>query len=106
MIQSPLYYKGLFIDFRKGGVFMKDMEKIISLKCNICGNDQFSSVDEIIEDLQDAPPETEVKCSDCGRITTKEQLIEENSGIIDANIEDFKEEIMKQLQKEFKKLFK
>lgn len=106
MIQSPLYYEGLCINIRRGGVPMKDMEKSISMKCNICGNDQFSSVDESIEDIQDAPDETEVKCSDCGRITTKEQLIEENSEIIVANIEDFKEEIMKQLQKEFKKMFK
>lgn len=85
---------------------MKDMEKVISMKCNICGNDQFSTVDENVEDLQNAPDETEVKCSDCGRVTTKEQLIEENSEIIDANMDDFKEEIMKQLQKDFKKMFK
>lgn len=69
---------------------MKDMEKSIGMKCNICGNDQFSSVDESITDIQDAPDEIEIKCADCGRITTKEQLIEENSEIIDANIEDFK----------------
>lgn len=85
---------------------MKDMKKIISLKCYICGNDQFSAIDESIHEIQDAPDETEVKCSDCGRVTTKEQFIEENSEVINANIEDFKEEIMKQLQKDFKKLFK
>lgn len=85
---------------------MKDMEKSISMKCSVCGNDQFSTVDESIEDMMNAPDETEVKCSDCGRITTKEQLIEENSHIIDANIEDFKGDIMKQLKKDFKKMFK
>jgi len=85
---------------------MKDMEKIVTMRCIVCGNDQFSSVDEAIEDIQDAPDEAEVKCSDCGRVTTKEQLIEDNSEAIEANIEDFKEEIMKQVQKEFKKLFK
>ncbi len=78
----------------------------ISLKCSVCGNDQFSTVDESIEDLPSASDETEVKCSDCGRVTTKEQILEENSHIIDANLEDFKEEIMKNLQKEFKKIFK
>lgn len=78
----------------------------ISMKCSVCGNDQFSTVDESIEDMMNAPDETEVKCSDCGRITTKEQLIEENSHIIDANIEDFKGDIMKQLKKDFKKMFK
>jgi tRNA U54 and U55 pseudouridine synthase Pus10 len=85
---------------------MKDIEKIVSMRCVVCGNDQFSSVDESIEDMQNALDETEVKCSDCGRVTTKEQLIEENSEIIDANMEDFKEEIMKELQKDIKKLFK
>jgi len=53
-----------------------------------------------------SPDETEIKCSDCGLITTKEQLIKDNNHIIEANIEDFKEEIIKQLQKDLKKIFK
>ena len=73
----------------------------ISLMCSICGNDQFSIVDDA-EDFN----ETKVKCSDCGRIIIKEQLIEENSHIIDANVEEFKEEAIRQLQKEIKKIFK
>lgn len=85
---------------------MKDMEMSIDMKCSVCGNDQFSTVDKSIEDLLSAPDDTEVKCSDCGRIITKEQLIEENNHIIEANIEDFKDEIMKQLQKDIKKIFK
>lgn len=85
---------------------MRDMEKSISMKCSVCGNDLFSTVEENIEDMLNAPDETEVKCSDCGRITTKEQLIEENSHIIDANMEDFKDEIVKQLQKDLNKMFK
>jgi len=85
---------------------MKDMEMGINMKCSICGNDQFASVDESIEDMLDAPNEIEVKCSDCGRITTKDQLIEENRGIIDANFEDFKGDIMKELEKDIKKIFK
>ncbi len=85
---------------------MKNMEKSISLKCGVCGNDQFSTVDESIEDMLSAPKETEVRCSDCGRVITKEQLIEENSNVIEANIEDFKVEIVKQLQKDINKMFK
>jgi uncharacterized Zn finger protein len=85
---------------------MKDMEKIIEMKCNICGNDQFSSVGEDVEDLMSAPDVTEIKCSDCGRVVTKEQLLEENREIINANIEDFKDDIMNQVHKEFKKIFK
>lgn len=78
----------------------------INMLCSVCGNDQFSTVDESIDGMLNAPDETEVKCSDCGRVTTKEQLIEENSHVIDANMGDFKDEIMKQLQKDFKKMFK
>lgn len=84
---------------------MKEMEMSVSMECSVCGNDQFSAVDESIEDMLNAPDEAEVKCSDCGRIITKEQLIEENSHVVDANMEDFKEEIMKELEKEFKKIF-
>ena len=85
---------------------MKDMEKIINMKCSVCGNDQFSTVDESVEDLLDALEGTEVKCSDCGRVTTKKQLIKDNKHLIEANIEDFKEEIFKQLQRDFKKIFR
>ena len=81
---------------------MKDMEMSISLKCSVCGNDQFSTVDETIEDLLEAPDNTLIKCSDCGRILTKEQIIEENSHIIDANLEDFKKDIVKQVEKRSK----
>lgn len=76
---------------------MKDMEKKVFLKCSICGNDQFSPVDENIDDLSTAADDTEIKCSDCGRITTKEQIIEENSNIINENIEEYKDEIMEQV---------
>lgn len=85
---------------------MEDMEKSISMNCSVCGNDQFSIVDERINDLKSAPDETEVKCSDCGQVTTKEQVIQDNSYKIDANIDDFKKEIIKQLKKDIKKRFK
>lgn len=85
---------------------MKNLKKNVNMKCSVCGNDQFSTVDESIEDILSAPDDTKVKCSDCGRITTKKELIEENRYIIDANIEDFKKEIAKELQKDIKKMFK
>jgi len=82
------------------------MEMNVSLKCRVCGNDQFSTVDETIEDLTDSPDETLIKCSDCGRVVTKEELIDENSHIIDANVEDFKKDIFKEVEKDLKKAFK
>jgi uncharacterized Zn finger protein len=85
---------------------MKDIERIVSMMCGVCGNDQFSALDENITDIQDASNETILKCADCGEIFTKEKLIEDNEGNINANLDDVKEEAMKHVQKEFKKLFK
>ena len=85
---------------------MKDLSRNISMICNICGNDLFSTVDTSTFSLDDASDDTLVKCSDCGRIITKAALIEENQEIINANIEDLKEEAFKELDKELKKMFK
>jgi uncharacterized Zn finger protein len=84
---------------------MKDMEMQITMKCSVCGNDQFSAVNEDLEDVQDAPDETEIMCSDCGKVTTKEQILSENSYLIEANIEDLKKDFVKQLEKDLKKRF-
>ena len=54
----------------------------------------------------DAPNDTLVKSSDCGREVTKEEFIKENSHIIEANVEDFKVDIMKEFEKDLKKAFK
>lgn len=85
---------------------MKNMQMEICLKCSVCGNDQFSAIDESIQDISDADGDVEVKCSDCGKVVTKDELLEENSYIIEANIEDFKNDIMKVIEKDFKKIFK
>ena len=85
---------------------MKDMEMKVRLICSVCGNDQFSAIDENLIDIDEADDDIKVKCSDCGREITKEQLLEENTDVINANIEDFKDEIMKEVVKDFKKLFK
>lgn len=85
---------------------MKDMKMSISLRCNVCANDQFTIQGENVHDLSDTPNDTKVKCSDCGRIVNKEQLIEENSHIVAANIEDLKKEAIKKIEKDVKKMFK
>lgn len=54
----------------------------------------------------EAPDSTKIKCSDCGRVFTKAELIEENQNVINANIEDIKNEAMKELEKELAKAFK
>ena len=85
---------------------MKDLSRKVTLYCSVCGNDQFSTLDEEIDDLMEAPDSTKIKCSDCGRVFTKAELIEENQNVINANIEDIKNEAMKELEKELAKAFK
>lgn len=85
---------------------MKDLSRKVTLYCSVCGNDQFSTLDDGIDDLMEAPDSTKIKCSDCGRVFTKAELIEENQNVINANIEDIKNEAMKELEKELAKAFK
>lgn len=85
---------------------MKNMHMEICLKCSVCGNDQFSAIDESIQDISEADGDVEVKCGDCGRVVTKDELLKENSYIIEANIDDFKVEIMREIEKDLKKIFK
>lgn len=59
-----------------------------------------------IDNLSDAPNDVTLKCSDCGSIFTKGELIESNEDIINANIEEIKQEAIKELEKKLKKMFK
>ena len=85
---------------------MKNLERKVKSYCPICGNDQFSCIDESIDNLSDAPNDVTLKCSDCGSIFTKGELIESNQDIINANIEEIKQEAIKELEKKLKKMFK
>lgn len=85
---------------------MKDLSRNVTLFCSVCGNDQFSTLDEGIDDLMEVPDDTKIKCSDCGRVFTKAELIEENQDVINANIEDIKNEAMKEIEKELSKALK
>lgn len=89
-----------------GGKCMKELSRSVSLKCRICGNDQFSNFENDIEEFEEISDETILKCSDCGRKCSKKELLEDNKHIIDSNIEDIKEEALKQLDKELNKIFK
>lgn len=85
---------------------MKDIKKDVKLLCRICGNDQFKSLDSEFEDLVDAPDTTRLKCSDCGHIFTKAELIEDNNENINAAIEETKDELIDEFSKELKKSLK
>ncbi len=85
---------------------MKNIEKSVTLFCPTCGNDQFETLDEIQGEIIDADESVRFKCSDCGLIITKGELIEENQDVINANIEDMKEEVVQEFQKELNKVLK
>lgn len=78
----------------------------ITLRCPTCGNDQFFCVDVNFDDLSDAPDEVKLKCADCNSIFTKGELIDGNQDVINANIEDIKNEAMQEIKKSLKKIFK
>lgn len=82
---------------------MKDLNRSVSLICSVCGNDQFSALDHDGEEFAEFSEAPFYKCSDCGRLTSKEQLIEENQEVINANIEVIKKEAVDEIKKELQK---
>lgn len=79
----------------------------VLLYCPICGNDQLSCENiTYLDDLSKAPDEITLKCSDCGKIFTKGELIESNQDIINANLEDINQKAIKEIEKEFSRMFK
>ena len=85
---------------------MKDLSRKVSLLCPICGNDQFESLDVDHDDLMNAEADVRIKCSDCGNIFTKEELLRENAEIIDVAVEEVKQEAVKEIEKDLKKVLK
>jgi len=85
---------------------MKDLSRNVTLYCDVCGNDQFATLDEISCELSEAPDETKIQCSDCQKVFTKAELLEVNQAVIDANLEDIKKEAVKELEKELKRALK
>lgn len=78
----------------------------VKLYCPVCGNDQFSSMDLQVDSLIDAPDETRIQCADCKNTFTKAELIESNREVIDANIDEMKQKLLKDLDRKLKKIFK
>jgi hypothetical protein len=63
----------------------------VALNCPTCGGTDFE-----IPDDESQP----VKCVRCGRQTSRDELIRENSENISENVEEVKTEVLKDLQKE------
>lgn len=68
----------------------------------------WSNVDENLDNtnLEEAPGSTLFKCSDCGKVISKEDLIKANEGIINENVNDIVNETIKETKKEIEKAFK
>ena len=85
---------------------MQDLYRNVVLLCPTCGNDQFKALDEIQGEFKDAEDNARFRCSDCGLIITKGELLENNQDVINANVEDLKKDVIKELEKEFRKAIK
>jgi transcription initiation factor TFIIIB Brf1 subunit/transcription initiation factor TFIIB len=70
-------------------------ERRVTLRCTTCGSDQFS-----YDDDDESGP---VTCADCGRVTTKDELIEDNGPNIDAHVAEMGEEVMADAARELNK---
>lgn len=85
---------------------MKDLSRNVTLFCDICGNDQFSTLDEVKCEVSEAPDETRVQCSDCGKVFTKAELLEVNQEVLNANLEEIQNEAIKEMEKMLSKALK
>ena len=59
-----------------------------------------------MEELKDSLETNCFQCSDCCRIFTKEELLNENQARIDNEVEQITDDITKQLDKEIKKMLR
>lgn len=90
----------------KWGILVKNIDRKVSLLCPLCGNAQFSSLDQEFEDLLYASDDVRLRCSDCGSEYTKRELIDSNAEIIDNAVDELAEDAIKELEKELKKAMK
>ncbi len=74
--------------------------RILSLRCPTCAGDQFEfehGVDETIE---------LATCASCGRTLTKDELIRENSELIDVQVNEIGAEMAKDAAAEMRRALK
>jgi len=77
---------------------MKDHSENITMRCPTCGSDQFL-FDKVNANIP-------VKCANCGREITKEELIQYNGKQIHDGLENIKNDLIKDIKKEFSEIFK
>jgi uncharacterized Zn finger protein (UPF0148 family) len=69
-------------------------DRSISPQCPTCGGTDFEQNDT-----------EQVKCYRCERVLTKAELRDANSGLVEAEMEDLKAELLKDARADFKKMF-
>lgn len=84
---------------------MKDLSKNVNLLCPLCGNDQFKSLSGEFSE-EDSDDNVLLRCSDCGSVYNKEELIEGNSEVLNNAVEEMADEIMAEIEREFRKAFR
>ena len=70
-------------------------DRSISMQCPTCGGTDFESDEG-----------SEIRCIQCDRTMTKDELREANSERIQAEVEEVKAEIVKDIKRDFSKMFK
>ncbi|ATZ93961.1 ECs_2282 family putative zinc-binding protein [Dickeya fangzhongdai] len=68
----------------------------ITLLCPVCGNSEMEYVEE----------SEIVKCVGCGKVFTNDELIQENGVSIDVYVDEIKEKLTKDIQRQFKDTLK
>ena len=85
---------------------MKNLDRNVTLLCPLCGNDQFSSVNEDLEDLLLASDDVRLRCSDCGSEYTKREFLDGNGEIIDNAVDELTRDVVKETERMLKKALK
>ena len=77
----------------------KNYNKSIQLRCVVCGSDS---------DFEYNEDETYVKCNKCNReyLSGYDELVELNKGLIEAEVEQTKNEVAQDIREEINKIFR
>jgi len=70
----------------------------VTLQCPTCGGTDFKHDNE-----DDSGP---VTCTSCNRITSREELMNENGANIEASLDEMKKEVVKDMRAEFSTVLK
>ena len=75
-----------------------DYSRSISMKCASCGGTQFEYDDEDESSV--------IRCAECDRVYTRDELMRANQARIDAGIEEMKDDVFEDVRKDLSNIFK